>query len=244
MRRKTTVKFFMFALLLCFVMPLSAQTVSVSTGADLVNRYIWRGLNVNDEVNIQPSLAVEISGLEVGVWGSYALTDRNLPFSQEVDLWLGYTLEMKDGMSIGVSATDYYFPQAGLKIGNFNNWDDPNGPGAHLVEAGVVFTGPESFPIALSANLNIYNDPDNTAYFEIAYPFKISEVELSFFCGATGGSVSNPGYYGSEDFNVINTGISASKSVKISEDYSLPVFSSFVLNPRAEIAYLVFGMSF
>ena len=35
-----------------------------------------------------------------------------------------------------------------------------------------------------------------------------------------------------------------SKDIKITDDYSLPVFGSFIINPDAETAFLVFGISF
>jgi len=34
-----------------------------------------------------------------------------------------------------------------------------------------------------------------------------------------------------------------SKDIKITEEYSLPVFGSFIYNPESEAAFLVFGMS-
>ena len=43
---------------------------------------------------------------------------------------------------------------------------------------------------------------------------------------------------------VIVSGVKATKSVKITEDYSLPVSVTFIVNPRAEISYLVFGLTF
>jgi hypothetical protein len=39
-------------------------------------------------------------------------------------------------------------------------------------------------------------------------------------------------------------GINASKEIRITEDFSLPVFCSYILNPQAEISYLIFGISF
>ena len=34
--------------------PILAQDLSVDAGADFVSRYIWRGLNVNEQPNVQP----------------------------------------------------------------------------------------------------------------------------------------------------------------------------------------------
>ena len=76
------------------------------------------------------------------------------------------------------------------------------------------------------------------------YPVTVAEVPLNFFIGAAGGSKEDPGYYGTEQFNVTNIGVKATKSVKITEDYSLPVAVTFLINPRTEISYLVFGLSF
>ena len=51
-------------------------------------------------------------------------------------------------------------------------------------------------------------------------------------------------WYANGDSGLVNIAIGGSKDIKITEDYSLPLFSSFVYNPDAESAFLVFGMSF
>jgi len=43
---------------------------------------------------------------------------------------------------------------------------------------------------------------------------------------------------------IVNMSFSGSKDIQITDDYSLPVFGSFVYNPDAETAFLVFGISF
>lgn len=223
-----------------------AQDLSLSAGADIVSRYIWRGLNVNDAVNIQPALTLSVSGFSVGFWGSYSFSNNSgdNTFGQEVDTWIGYNYSFENGMSIGALLTDYYYPNTGIKWGNFNDFDDVNGAGAHTIETGLLLRGPNSFPISLSGFINVYNDAGNNTYFQIDYPTSVAEVPLNFFVGASGGSEENPGYYGTQSFNVINVGVKATKSVKITEDYSLPVSITFLINPRTEISYLVFGLTF
>jgi hypothetical protein len=139
--------------------------------------------------------------------------------------------------------TDYYYPNAGIKIGNFNNYDNVNGAGAHTIEAGLNITGPESFPLSLSGYVNVYNDEGNNTYVQADYSLNVQDVGLGFFIGAAAGSEENPDYYGSDKFNVINIGLKASKQIKITEDFLLPVSCSYILNPRAEISYLVFCIS-
>ncbi len=223
-----------------------SQNLEVNLGADIVSRYIWRGLNVNDAINIQPALSLTVSGFSAGFWGSYSLSNKifDNEFDQEIDSRVGYEIGFENGMNISVVVTDYYFPLAGIKWGNFNNYDDPKGPGAHTVEAGLSIGGPESFPVTLSGFINVYNDAGSNTYFQLDYSPTVAEIPLNFFIGAAGGSTDNPGYYGTAKFNVINVGVGASKSIKITEDFSLPVNVAFIVNPNAEISYLVFGLTF
>ena len=239
-------KKFFIALFVCSFSFSFAQDFGINIGADVVSRYIWRGINVNDAINIQPSLVLSGAGLSGGFWGSYSLSNNPEynALSQEIDTWISYTHQFENSLSLSVVLTDYYFPQAGMKWGNFNNYNDPNGPGAHTIEAGLIFSGTESFPITLSGYVNIHNDAGNNTYFQMDYPVSIAETDLSFFIGASGGSKDNPKYYGTEKFNVINLGVKALRYIRITEEYSLPISVAFSINPRSEISYLVFGATF
>jgi|WetSurMetagenome_2_1015567.scaffolds.fasta_scaffold01847_8 hypothetical protein len=233
-------------LFLCNASISFAQDLSLTAGADAVSRYIWRGINVNDAVNIQPSLTLSVSGFSVGFWGSYSLASdaSSNTFGQELDTWLGYTYAFENGMSIGAIVTDYYFANAGIKWGNFNNYDDPDGVGAHTIETGLQIKGPNTFPILFSGYINVYNDAGSNTYFQVDYPTTVAQIPINFFIGASGGSEENPNYYGTEKFNVTNIGAKATKSVKITDEYSLPVSVTFLVNPRTEISYLIFGLTF
>lgn len=227
---------------------IQSQGLSVDAGADIVSGYVWRGLNINNSPNIQPSMSIAVGGFSAGIWGSYSLTannssDDNYTFSQEIDFWAGYSLELENGMNIGLMVTDYYFPVVGIKFGNFNNYDDPEGPGAHTIEAGLSVSGPESFPLTFSGFMNLHNDAGNNTYFQIDYSTSLNEVDLGFSIGATGGSEENAAYYGAESFEIINLGINVSKEIKITEHFALPVSAAFILNPNTEVSYLVFGIS-
>lgn len=232
-----------------FSSQIKAQNLSLDVNADVVSRYIWRGINVNDQPNIQPAITLGYSGFYLGIWGSYGLTHQNpadqyYSTSQEIDTWVSYSVQLNNGMNIGAVVTDYYFPNGGIRIGNFNNYDNASGPGAHTIEAGINFTGPEIFPLSLSGYVNVYNDKGNNVYLQADYGVDINETSLGFLLGASTGSRDNPAYYGTEKFNVINIGINASRVIKITKDFSLPVFCSYILNPRAEISYLIFGITF
>lgn len=218
------------------------ESATVNCGVDLVSRYIWRGLNIGDAPSIQPSLAVAYAGFELGAWGAYS-TSNNATATDEIDFWLSYTHQAANSISFTVIATDYTFPNSGVKFFNFNDYDDDDGPGAHTLEIGAGITGPQSFPIGFYAYMNVYNDAGNNTYFQVDYPVTVGETGLNFFAGAAGGAEDNPGYYGTDDFQVVHLGVTATKKVKISGDFSLPVFVTYSLNPEEEISYLLLGFS-
>jgi hypothetical protein len=213
-----------------FAVSLSAQT-SVTGGADFVSRYVWRGLDYGNSFSIQPSLVLSSGDFEAGLWGSYPFTASGYG-AEEIDLYLSYSLG-----DFSVLVTDYYFPTAGGKYGNYS--DDSTG--AHTIEVGLSYGGSESFPISLSGYMNVYNDEDYTVYFEVGYSTEVEDVALDFFVGGTPGG--DGGYYTTTKFNLINIGITASKDIKITDDFSLPIYSSYILNPYIEVGYIVFGTS-
>ncbi len=234
--------------LLLSVSAVAGEPVVVSTSVDLYSRYLWRGADVASTPSIQPALAVSHHGGEFGVWGAYTLSNQTSS-ADEIDFWLSYTHAVGEDFSVTAIATDYYYPNAGIGFFNFNNYDamkddTVSDPGAHTLELGVIVTGPPSFPMTVSGYVNVYNDAGNNTYFQLDYPLTVNETELNFFCGATGGSKDNPGYYGSDNFEVINTGITATREIQVSDKLSVPLSVSFIVNPRLEISYLVVGMSF
>lgn len=232
----------LFILSMGSVLLFSQEKITVKAGGDLVSRYVWRGLDFGNAPNLQPSLSASYSGFTLGIWGSYSLSN-NVSAGDEIDTYLSYNYSFENSAALSLIITDYYFPNAGKKMGNFRNYDDVDGSGAHTLEAGVAFTGSEKFPFTLSAYYNFYNDAGNNTYFEFAYPVQVSDISLTLFAGATAGGKENPGYYGADNFSFINTGIKASKVVKISESFSLPVFVQYSINPKLEKSYLVFGIS-
>lgn len=249
MRKKTYIAvIFMIMVMGLTPVAIAADGISVNTSADLFNRYIWRGLDIANTPSIQPSLSVVYSGLELGTWGAYTLSN-DASDNDEIDFWLSYTTAFSNGVSISAVMTDYYFPNAGIRLFNFNNHnalidDSIPDPGAHTIEIGISITGQESFPVTLSGYLNVYNDAGSNTYFQLDYPVTVNETNLNFFCGAAGGSKDNAGYYGVEEFAVINFGVTAVREIKVSESFSLPFTVSLIVNPSAEILYLLTGISF
>ena len=238
-----------FRLLRCIIFSVfvinsfSQDKLEVNLSADLVNRYIWRGFDVGKAPNIQPLLTFNYKNLEVGFWGTYALTDEATKFD-ELNLWFIYKNKLTKDISYKISIIDYYFPNDGIKLGNIKNFNLADSTiGGHLINIGATLTGPESFPLSFNFNINAYNDAGYNNYFELSYPFNVNNIELLAFVGATTGSKENYIYYETDNFSIINVGIKATKAIKISDEYSIPAFIGVSINPRSENAFIHFGIT-
>lgn len=204
-------------------------------GSDFVNRYVWRGTDFGNSPSVQPFISYSLKGFEVGTWGSFATNGADM---QEVDLYASYSF-LEDMISVGV--TDYFFPSSlVMKNKYFEYSEDKTG---HIIEGNLNLNGGENIPISLSLNYNFYGiDVDNSFYFELGYSATCKNVNIDVFAGATTGQ----GIYLTPDgdgFSFVNIGLTASKELKISDKWSLPVFGSLITNPQAENIFLVFGFS-
>ncbi len=219
---------------------LSAATAQVSFGADIVSRYIWRGVDFGESLSIQPVLSFSAGPFEMGSWASYAIS----PVSSDVnehDLWAGYSLELGDGI-LSLTVTDYYFPNAGFGFFDFDGVEgDAVSAGGHWIESAVSYAGGESFPVNLLAGAFVHNDPDMSVYFEAAYPLSVSDVSLDLLVGGTAGKSA---LYGTTGAGLLALGVTATKEVPLTAQLSLPLSVSYILNPTAERTYLILGFSF
>ncbi len=223
-------KIFILALLL--ITTVSVLTAQLSVGVDFKSRYVWRGLDFGNSPSIQPSISYSFGMLTVGMWGAYSYPAG---IYAENDFWASVDIPTSSG-TISAIVTDYTFPSSGIRLGDFSD----NGSGAHTLELGVQYVGPESMPIALRAFVNVYNDPDNSMYVEASYPFAVDDVEFSATIGA---SAYESAAYATTKFGIINVSLSATKSVAITDKFSLPVSTTIVFNPRLEQATLIFGLT-
>jgi hypothetical protein len=152
-------------------------------------------------------------------------------------LWANYIIPTPVG-SFTLYYTNYYYPYAGIDVFNYKG----NGNGAHTMEGGLGFTGQETFPISVAAYCNFYNDIDNSIYVQLSYPVILDSLNsMSVYLG---GTPAKSDWYNTNRAAVINIGITVSKTIKITDAFSLPVNASFIINPKLEQSYLVFGMTF
>jgi uncharacterized protein (TIGR02001 family) len=196
-----------------------------SVGADLVSSYVWRGVKYGGP-SLQPYVEFGIGGFAIGAWGSFDFTAMDLAVN-EADLYASYGFDF--GLSIGL--TDYYYQ--GSPYFRYNT-----DSASHALEGNLAY---EIGGFSISANY-IFNDASNGAgsagsdlYFEAGYSFKNFEI----FLGAGDGWHTSDG-----EFGLVNVGIAASKELKITDSFSLPIGGLVSWNPEAEAFNIVATISF
>ena len=192
-----------------------------SVAADLYSNYIWRGSKYGQGPSVQPSVKYVTGGLTVGVWGSFDASGY-----AETDPYISYTLPI--GLSLGL--TDYYYP--GLKV-----FEVSDTAGSHALEVNAGFA---KWGLSLSANY-ILNEAGGAAsaggdmYFQAGYTFKY----FNLFVGAGDGWHTSDG-----NFALCNVGLGTSKTIKLTDSFSIPVSGQVILNPEKEQLFIVVGFSF
>ncbi len=213
----------------------SNNALSVNAGADLVSTYVWRGMNLAP-ASFQPSLGFSVAGFSLGAWGS-ADFEHGV---NEFDLAAAYNISC-----VTFGLTDYCGAYTRLEDGTFPKYGDYDN---HILEANAALDFgaiSDKFKLTIAANVNLVNDKDDnddeqySTYIEFGYPVTVGDVDVAFALGLTPAE----GLY-SDGFNVTNISIKGSRTVKITPDFSIPVFAQAVLNPYTEQTYMIFGITF
>ena len=231
--------FKVMALALLGVMSVSVANaqdeVETTVAADLVTNYIWRGQKLG-EGSIQPTLGIGYKGLSLTAWGSYGLT--NPDDTKEFDLTLAYTT---GGLNIGI--TDYFFTSQYDAVKYFNYGAHST---AHVFEANIGYDfGPLSVQwytnFSGADGVNNNGERAYSSYIEVAAPFKLGEIDWSASIGAV--PFATTFYADASGFAVTNLTVKASKEIKITDTFSVPVFGQITANPSTEKAYFALGFT-
>jgi hypothetical protein len=199
---------------------------------------------------VQPALGLSYNGFSLGTWGSVDIGGFGC---KEVDLSAGYSIA---GLDIAV--TDYWW--AGEGAYSYFTYKKDAGS-AHLFEASLGYSLPiASFPLHLSwatmfagADYTFDDNGDDkrafSTYIEASLPFTVKDVALEAALGirpweSPAYALGNPPSYYSPDFAVVNLSLKATKEIKITDSFTLPLFGQLIFNPNAEDIFLVCGISF
>ena len=211
------------------------EKVETTIAADVVSQYVWRGLE-DGSVSLQPTLGIGYKGLSLSAWGSVGLTDP--ADTKEFDLTLSYTA---GGFNIGI--TDYWFSAGGDPEGRYFMYEANNTN--HVFEANIGYDfGVASIQwftnFAGNDGLNKDGKRAYSSYVEATVPFTLATVDWSATAGAVPFATD---FYGTTGFAVTNLSLKATKDIKVTDSFSIPVFGQVVANPCSQKAYLVFGFT-
>ena len=214
---------------------LAQDKVETTVKGDFVSSYIWRGQDAGSAA-VQPTLGVGYKGLSLTAWGSYGLVDKD--DVKEFDLTLGYAA---GGFNIGI--TDYWFSEGLDPDGRYFKYDAHSTN--HLFEATV---GYDFGPVALAWYTNFAgNDGLNkngkraySSYVEANVPFCLAGVDWTATAGAVPYATT---FYGTTGFAVTNLSLRATKDIKVTDSFSIPIFGQVTGNPCSQKAYLVLGFT-
>lgn len=225
------------------IAPLTAgaqDKVEASVGADVVSGYVWRGQDLGHAA-VQPSASVAYKGFSLGAWGSYGIVDSG--DTKELDLTASYST---GGFTVGV--TDYWFSGAEEKDRYFMYNAHRT---AHVFEANVGYDFGKCsvnwYTNFAGSDYRADGKRAYSSYVEIAAPFKLGGMQWSAAVGAVPFKSAATYLDASGNpvggFAVTNITLSASRDVKITEQFSLPVFAAMTANPNSQKMYLTFGVS-
>lgn len=212
-----------------------SESVETTIAADVVNQYIWRGVDAGN-VSLQPTLGVAYKGLSLTAWGSVGLTESS--DTKEFDLTLSYTT---GGLNVGI--TDYWFSVGQDPDGRYFKYD-AHGTN-HVFEANVgydfgVVSAQWYTNFAGNDGVNKDGKRAYSSYFEVTAPFRLATCEWTATLGAVPYATTS---YGTTGFAVTNIGLKATKDIRITDSFSVPIFAGVTGNPCAQKAYLVFGFT-
>ena len=236
-----------FTIMLGAVMTVSTaafaqEKLTVNGNIDLVNNYVWRGMDQNSGFSVQPTLSFSYNGLSLSAWGSQSITNNADRDVQELDINLSYSIG-------GFSAilTDYWWgglhnPYGYYKQGPADNPID----GGHHLEATLAYRIGDKCPLTISwstwlagadirtsSNKRCYSSYINASY-DIACP---AQVVLTPSVGFTPWK----GYY-HDKAAVADISLKASKRICVSEKFSMPLFIQAIASPINDHVYLVAGI--
>ena len=229
-------KIYVFAMMLVVSATAFAQDkIETTICGDVVSQYIWRGQDLGS-VSLQPTLGIAYKGLSLTGWGSVGLVNAN--DIKEIDLTLAYTI---GGLNIGI--TDYWTNEGAGSEARYFKYEahDTN----HLFEANIGY----DFGVAsvqwytnFAGNDGVNKDGKRaySSYMEVVVPFKLSAIEWTATAGAVPYATDT---YKTSGFAVTNLSLRASKDIKVTDTFSIPVYGEFVANPCSQKAYLVFGLT-
>lgn len=208
----------------------TTKAQEVDAGLDIYSSYVWRGIKFGEGAAFQPWVEFSAGGFALGAWGSYCVSDNE---AAEADLYASYSLELGESGSLSLTVTDYYFPgTTGAPVSwmeGANHFIEP------MISAGFG-------PLSLTAAYMLYDGAgkDGEGSGDLYLEAAVTAGPVDITLGGGNGAYSGKADMG---FDICNIGISTSKEIKITDDFTLPLSGAAILNPAYESFHIVVGIS-
>ena len=210
---------------------LAQDKLEATIAADFVSQYIWRGLDCGN-ISVQPTLGVAYKGFSLSAWGSVGFKSED---TKEFDLTASYTT---GGLTVGI--TDYWFDEPEPRYFYYNAHST-----SHVFEASVAY----DFGLLSAAwytnfagndGLNKSQKRAYSSYAEVNVPFRLATCQWTGTIGAVPYATT---FYDTSGFAVTNIALKASKDIKITDTFAIPLFAQVIANPSSQKAYFVVGFT-
>ncbi len=196
------------------------KKLNLTASADFYSSFLFRGTKYGHGPSVQPTVRMTAGNFTAGVWGAFDFRDYS-----ETDTYLSYSFPF--GLSLGL--TDYYFPDLDL-------FETSAEYGSHALEINAGFT---KGGFSLSANC-VLNEAGGVGtmggdvYFQAGYNFG----PVNILAGA--GNGWNTEEYG---FSFCNFGIGTTRTIRVTDTFSIPVTGQVVLNPDRKQLFVAVGFT-
>ncbi len=220
---KKNFRILVLAIALLTVPFLLRAEISVGVDAELagVTKYIWRGMEVNKDFVLQPSVTAKVGSFSFNTWGNMDTTDYGKEAGYgdqsgrftEIDLTLSYSYSY-ELLNFTGGIINYSFPNTGL---------------SSTYEAFVAL----GLGTILSPTLSLYYDIDNIhglyGNFGVSHSFEISkEVALNLSSSiGYGSSDFNEGYFGNSNGGLVDFNLGANVTFALNKHFKIKPFITF-----------------
>ncbi|MGC8865479.1 MAG: hypothetical protein ACP5O2_07135 [Bacteroidales bacterium] len=204
--------------------------LSFSGGLDWVSRFVWRGRDYEHSPAAQPWMEASWKGFTLGTWASYRLAGAGF---QETDLYLS-----KDLGDLKLSVWDYYSFNDTLAGNYFDYHEATTG---HLFELQAAWTSSwddNTLNLLMGWFFAGY-DKDRSYFIETSWTRTLSNNDN---VGLVLGFTPKAGFYASRAA-IVEVGVNFTKNLKLTNETSLPLGLSLVLNPEEKNLFLVAMLS-
>jgi len=211
------------------------KLLNTNVQLDFRTMHIWRGLATSYTPTFEPTFEITRNNTTTGIWFAQSI-DGNYT---ELDLYFIYNFG-----NFSFTLYDYYCPPSIETSHEITNYE--RNTTKHTIELDLAFHGTGQFPLKVLVATMVYGDDINpktnknyySTYVELGYTAEIEKNSLDLFLGFN----IFESYYG-DTFGVVNAGLTASRNLKITESFELPVQASIITNPLANSLFLNFGFT-